>query len=99
MKKINYSVFHPMINQIIGFRECAMLKHIADKTNTKIELSLYGKKGSTDSIISLLQLGVQANAGVVFTITGENQIECCHMVMDIINNGWQRHESEKPPQD
>ena len=89
-KFINYSVFHPMINKTLGFRECAMLKNIADKTNTVIELSLQGKIGSTNSIISLLQLGIKENSGVVFTIKGENQIECCHLVMDIINNGWQK---------
>ena len=87
---INYSVFHPMINQILGFRECAMLIDIAKKTNTKIEISANGKKGSTDSIISLVQLGIKENAGVVFSITGTNQIECCHLVMDVIKNGWQK---------
>jgi len=91
MKKfINYSVFHPFTNKTLGFRECAMLKNIADKTNTIIELSLHGKTGSTNSIISLLQLGIKNNSGIVFTIKGENQIECCHLVMDIIKNGWQK---------
>lgn len=91
---INYSVFHPVINQILGFRECAMLVNIANKTNTKIELSANGKKGSTDSIISLVQLGIKENSGVVFTITGSNQIECCHLVMDIIKNGWQKENND-----
>lgn len=92
--KINYSVFHPLINKILGFRECAMLKNIANKTNTVIELSANGKKGTTDSIISLMQLGIKENSGVVFTIKGENQIECCHLVMDIIENGWQKESND-----
>lgn len=96
-KIINYSVFHPLINKILGFRECAMLKNIADKTNTVIELSANGKTGTTDSIISLVKLGIKENSGVVFTIKGENQIECCHLVMDIIENGWQKESNRLIP--
>ena len=95
--KINYSVFHPLINKILGFRECAMLKNIADKTNTVIELSANGKIGTTDSIISLVKLGIKENSGVVFTIKGKNQIECCHLVMDIIKNGWQKESNDLIP--
>ena len=96
-KIINYSVFHPLINKILGFRECAMLKNIADKTNTVIELSANGKIGTTDSIISLVKLGIKENSGVVFTIKGKNQIECCHLVMDIIKNGWQKESNDLIP--
>lgn len=96
-KIINYSVFHPLINKTLGFRECAMLKNIADKTNTVIELSANGKIGTTDSIISLVKLGIKENSGVVFTIKGENQIECCHLVMDIIENGWQKESNDLIP--
>ena len=85
---INYSVFHPIINRTLGFRECAILINIAKETNSRIEIHANGKVGSTDSIISLVSLGVKENAGVVFSIYGENQIECCHRVMDIIENGW-----------
>ena len=96
-KIINYSVFHPLINKILGFRECAMLKNIADKTNTVIELSANGKTGTTNSIISLVKLGIKENSGVVFTIKGKNQIECCHLVMDIIENGWQKESNDLIP--
>lgn len=85
---INYSVFHPIINRTLGFRECAILINIAKETNSRIEIHANGKVGSTDSIISLVSLGVKENAGVVFSIYGENQIECCHRVMDIMENGW-----------
>ena len=96
-KIINYSVFHPLINKILGFRECAMLKNIADKTNTVIELSANGKTGTTNSIISLVKLGIKENSGVVFTIKGKNQIECCHLVMDIIENGWHKESNDLIP--
>lgn len=92
---VNYSVFHPIINCIVGFRECAMLINIANKTNTRIELHANGKVGSTDSIISLVQLGIKENSGVVFSIEGKNQVECCHLVMDLIKNGWQRDDNNQ----
>lgn len=92
---INYSVFHPTINSTLGFRECALLVQIAKQTNTTIEIHANNKIGTTDSIISLMQLGIKENSGVVFIIRGNNQVECCHQVMDVIENGWQPTSQKK----
>lgn len=86
---ISYSVFHPIAKSTFGFRECSILVKIANNTDTKIEIIANNRKGNSDSILSLMKLGIVANTPIIFTISGTNQIECVHQVMDLFNEGWQ----------
>lgn len=87
-----FSAFRKTIGSTVGFRECAQLIHIAQETETKITLSIGNKLGTSDSIISLMSLGLMPGMSIVFTIDGENQVDAYHRLNDLIDNGWQRDE-------
>ena len=85
---LNYSIFHPIIKSTFGFRECSTLIKIAQQTNSYIEIIANNKKGNTNSILSLMQLGIIKDTPIIFTVKGNNQIECVHKIMDLLNEGW-----------
>lgn len=86
---LDYSIFHPIIKSTFGFRECSTLIKIAQQTNSYIEIIANNKKGNTNSILSLMQLGIVKDTPIIFTVKGINQIECVHKIMDLLNEGWQ----------
>lgn len=86
---LDYSIFHPIIKSTFGFRECSTLIKIAQQTNSYIEIIANNKKGNTNSILSLMQLGIVKDTPIIFTVKGTNQIECVHKIMDLLNEGWQ----------
>jgi phosphotransferase system HPr-like phosphotransfer protein len=53
-----------------------------------IEVHANGKIGSTESIISLIQLGINKNTVVAFLIKSQYQIECIHAIGSLLDNGW-----------
>ena len=91
---MSYNVFTKVVNCTFGFRECLLLIKLAEETECRIELHVNGKVGSTDSILSLVQLGIIPNTIVAFSIKGENQVECIHSIVTLFEEGWQNAFSE-----
>ena len=84
---MNKFIFHQMLNTTLGFRECSQLIKIAKQTNCKITLLANNKEGTTDSILSLIQLNVH-NSYIVFTVEGEKAIECVKLLHELFEEGW-----------
>ena len=69
----------------LGFRECAAIVNIAEKTGCKIKIASGTKSGSSKSILSLVGLGITANKSLVLTIKGERNDEAFREISKIIN--------------
>lgn len=69
----------------LGFRECARLVKIANDTNCKIEIASGKKSGTTDSILSMVNLGITADKSLVLTIKGKHNEDAFHEAVKIIN--------------
>ena len=66
------------------FRECAKIVKIAEDTNCLIEVASGTKSGNTESILSLVNLGIGIDKSLVLTIKGERNEEAFHGVSKII---------------
>ena len=67
------------------FRECAKIVKVAEETNCLIEIASGTKSGSTESILSLVNLGILDGKSLVLTIKGKNNEEAFRRVSKILN--------------
>ena len=75
-----------MVSKVkLCFRECAKIVKIAEDTNCLIEIASGTKSGSSESILSLANLGIVEDKSLVLTIKGENNAEAFKGVSKIIN--------------
>ena len=67
------------------FRECAAIVKAAEETGCLIEIAAGTKSGTSDSILSLVNLAVTADKSLVLTIHGENNHEAFNRVSKILS--------------
>ena len=70
---------------ILGFRESARLVKIAEETNCMITVASGKKLGSTESILSMVNLGILPGKSLVLNIKGERNDEAFRMAAKVIN--------------
>ena len=80
----NVVVFPRVAKKHICFRECAKLIQIAEETGCQIFVSEGEKRGSTESLISLLQMRIRAGTSVTLTIRGEDTYTAFHRCTDVL---------------
>ena len=85
-KKPDYNVivFPRVAKRHICFRECAKLIRIAEETGSVIHLSEGTKRGSTESLISLLRMKIRAGTSVTVTIQGKDTYTAFHQCADVL---------------
>ena len=74
-----------LVKQNICFRECARIIKIAEDTGCHISITVGSQKGTTDSLLSLVKLGLTPGRTVVVTATGtapELAFRDCLKVLD-----------------
>lgn len=74
-----------VVKQTICFRECAKLIKIAEETGCTIHLSAGERKGSTESLLSLVRLELTPGRTVVVSVNGQAPEEAfrgCLRVLD-----------------
>lgn len=69
----------------LGFRECAAIVNIANKTDCTVKIASGTKSGTSKSILSLVGLGITADKSLVLTIKGERNDEAFREISKIIN--------------
>lgn len=69
---------------VLGFRESAHLVKTAEETGCSISIASGKKFGSTESILSLVNLGITAGKSLVLNIKGERNEEAFREVSKII---------------
>ena len=67
------------------FRECAKIVQVAEDTGCMIEIASGTKSGNSESILSLLNLGIVAEKSLVLTIKGERNDEAFRAVSKILS--------------
>lgn len=77
--------FYRKAKQHICFRECVKLMKIAETTGCKIRLVSGKQSGTTDSLLSLLKLGIASGTPLVLSLSGENREKAYHLCMDVLN--------------
>lgn len=70
---------------ILGFRESARLVKIANETNCTITVASGKKLGTTNSILSMVNLGILPGKSLVLNIKGERNDEAFRMAAKVIN--------------
>ena len=70
---------------IIGFRESAHLIKVAQDTNCMITIASGKKIGTTDSILSMVNLGIMPGKSLVLNIKGERNDEAFREASKIIS--------------
>ena len=71
-------------HNVLGFRESAALMKVADDSGCRIRLASGNKKGSTDSVLSLMSMGLAAGNSVVLSVEGNDEasaIDGCARVL------------------
>ncbi|MBR2216639.1 MAG: HPr family phosphocarrier protein [Selenomonadaceae bacterium] len=66
-KNISLAPVVGLVKQKICFRECAKLIKIAEETGCRISITAGSRKGSTDSLLSLVQLELTPGRTVVLS--------------------------------
>lgn len=69
---------------ILGFRECAHLVKVAEKTNCSISIASGKKFGTNKSILSLVNLGIMPAKSLVLNIKGERNEEAFREISKVI---------------
>ena len=69
---------------VLGFRESAHLVKTAEETGCSISIASGKKFGTTESILSLINLGITAGKSLVLNIKGERNEEAFREVSKII---------------
>ena len=69
----------------LGFRECAKMVKIAQDTACKIEIASGNNVGTSDSILSLVSLGISADKSLVLTVKGDRNEESFKGIAKIIS--------------
>ncbi len=70
---------------IIGFRESAHLIKVAQDTNCTMTIASGKKIGTTDSILSMVNLGIMPGKSLVLNIKGERNDEAFREASKIIS--------------
>ncbi len=70
---------------VLGLRECSHLVQIANDTGCLIRLISGKKSGSTKSILSLANLGIQKGKSLVLSIHGARNEEAFREAVKVIN--------------
>ena len=70
---------------MMGFRECARLVAVARETGCVIRLVAGKKSGSTDSMLSLVQMGLREGTSVVLSIRGEDSRAAFHECVKVLD--------------
>ena len=60
-------------NSVLGFRESAALRKVALDSGCTIRLASGSKNGSTDSVLSLVSMGLSAGHSVVLSVDGRDE--------------------------
>lgn len=68
----------------LGFRECAAIVKIANGTDCKVEIASGTKTGTSESILSLVALGISADKSLVMTVKGERNEEAFREISKIL---------------
>lgn len=85
-EKIPAVVSFILVSKIkLCFRECAAIVKVAEDTGCLIEIAAGTKSGTSDSILSLVNLAVTADKSLVLTIHGENNHEAFNRVSKILS--------------
>ena len=85
-KKVPAVVSFVMVSKIkLCFRECAAIVKVAEDTGCLIEIAAGTKSGSSDSILSLVNLAISADKSLVLTIHGENNHDAFKRVSAILS--------------
>lgn len=69
----------------LGFRECAQIVKIAKDTGCKVEIASGTKSGNSDSVLSLVSMGIVADKSLVLTIKGERNDEALKNISKVLN--------------
>ena len=87
----NMVSFLRVTQKVIGFRECSKLIQIANETDTIIKLISGKKQGTTESILSLVTLGLSAGTSIVLEIDGRSEFAdkhtAFHSALEVITKG------------
>lgn len=67
------------------FRECAKIVKIAEDTNCLVEIASGTKSGTSESILSLVNLEIGTDKSLVLTIKGENNAEAFRGISKVIS--------------
>ena len=70
---------------MVGFRESARLVKIAKETGCVIRLAVGKKSGSTESMLSLIQMGLREGTSVVLSIQGEDSRAAFHECVKVLD--------------
>jgi len=70
---------------ILGFRECAHIINVAEKTNCSISIASGKKFGTNKSILSLVNLGIMPAKSLVLNIKGERNEEAFREISKILS--------------
>lgn len=85
-EKIPAVVTFILVSKIkLCFRECAAIVKVAEDTGCLIEIAAGTKSGTSDSILSLVNLAINVDKSLVLTIHGENNHEAFERVSKILN--------------
>ena len=85
-EKIPAVVSFILVSKIkLCFRECAAIVKVAEDTGCLIEIAAGTKSGTSDSILSLVNLAITSDKSLVLTIHGENNREAFNRVSKIIS--------------
>ena len=72
------AVFSKVAKKHLCFRECAKIVKAAQGAGCTIYLTAGQRRGSSESLLSLLRLGVKAGTVVTLTIRGEDTYTAFH---------------------
>ena len=73
------------IKCMMGFRECSRLVAIARENGCVIRLAAGKKSGSTESMLSLIQMGLREGTSVVLSIQGEDSRAAFHECVKVLD--------------
>lgn len=72
-------------SMLIGFRESARLVEIAKATGCDVRLAAGKLSGSSNSIFSIVHMGLVAGQSVLLTIEGKNREEAFREIRKVLN--------------
>ena len=86
VEKVAPVVSFRMVSKIkLCFRECASIVKIASDTGCLIEIASGTKEGTSDSILSLVNLAVTAGQSLLLKIHGENSRDAFSRISKILS--------------
>lgn len=83
----SFSLLRRVVKHKLCLRECAKIVNIAANTGCRITIIKGNQKGTSEGILSLVQLGIKKNDYILFTIEGANQLEAFHQLTELFDYG------------